>query len=52
MIGDKMKEEERKYSEINSEMNRLREEKRVSIESGNIELMFPLTTNQEYINQE
>lgn len=52
MIGEKMREEGQRFNEINSELNRLKSEKARSSECAQEELMFPLTTNQEYINQE
>ena len=52
MIGEKMREEGMRQNEINSELNRLKSEKARNSELAQEELMFPLTTNQEYINQE
>ena len=52
LIGEKMREEGKRFNEINSELNRLKSEKARSSECAQEELMFPLTTNQEFINQE
>ena len=50
MIGEKMREEGMRQNEINSELNRLKSEKARNSELAQEELIFPLTTNQEYIN--
>ena len=52
MIGDKMREEGMRNNEINSELNRMKSVKARNSELAQEDLMFPLTTNQEYINQE
>ena len=52
MISEKMNEESKRQSEIGSEVARYNSERQKIKESGNVELLFPMTTNQEYINNE